>query len=393
TLRQVAPQFAERSRATGGYSQQDAQEAWGAVLTALKNNLGTGVSSGSEGRFVEQYMTGEMETVTKSVEAPDEEPVVTREKWSDLKCNISSSTNYMISGINEGLEQDLEKNSPTLSRSAVYHSSSRITRLPSYLTVNLVRFFWRRDISKKTKIMRKVKFPFDLDVMDLVSDSLKKEILPLNEKLKEVDKDRRERAKVRRRVKVQKEEKEEEGRGAERDRKAGIERDPELGAEAMAKAAAAKEAKKAEGNAMEVEGGAEASGSGEKKDEEMEVEGTKDGELVDEETKRKEESQLLRSLVSKNLQGDVGANLSGMYELVAIVTHKGASADGGHYIGWHRVDRTTTVGDMEDPDKAEWYRFDDEKVSTVSREKITTLDGGGEDHSAYILLYASKKLE
>lgn len=49
----------------------------------------------------------------------------------------------------------------------------------------------------------------------------------------------------------------------------------------------------------------------------------------------------------------------------------------GHYVGWHRVDRTTTVGEIDDPDKAEWYRFDDDKVSTVSREKITSLDGGG----------------
>lgn len=41
------------------------------------------------------------------------------------------------------------------------------------------------------------------------------------------------------------------------------------------------------------------------------------------------------------------------------------------------MDKTTTVGDMDDPDKQEWYRFDDEKVSTVPREKIASLDGGG----------------
>lgn len=46
-------------------------------------------------------MCGEMENRLKSVEAPDEEETVTRESFSDIKCNISSSTNYMISGINE----------------------------------------------------------------------------------------------------------------------------------------------------------------------------------------------------------------------------------------------------------------------------------------------------
>ena len=34
-------------------------------------------------------------------------------------------------------------------------------------------------------------------------------------------------------------------------------------------------------------------------------------------------------------------------------------------------------------------RFDDEKVSTVTRAKIQSLDGGGEDSAAYILLYRS----
>lgn len=35
----------------------------------------------------------------------------------------------------QGLEQDLEKNSPTLGRSAVYHEATRISRLPSCVSV------------------------------------------------------------------------------------------------------------------------------------------------------------------------------------------------------------------------------------------------------------------
>ena len=57
-LRQFAPQFAERSRTTGGYSQQDAQEAWGSIVSAVKANLNTG--EGHAGKFVERFMTGEM---------------------------------------------------------------------------------------------------------------------------------------------------------------------------------------------------------------------------------------------------------------------------------------------------------------------------------------------
>jgi ubiquitin carboxyl-terminal hydrolase 14 len=55
-LRQFAPQFAERSRVNGQYSQQDAQEAWGSIVNAVKGNL-----RGDGGSFVDQFMTGEME--------------------------------------------------------------------------------------------------------------------------------------------------------------------------------------------------------------------------------------------------------------------------------------------------------------------------------------------
>lgn len=57
-LRQFAPQFAERSRVTGGYSQQDAQEAWTSILNAIKPNLK--VDRSPAGKFVQQYLTGEM---------------------------------------------------------------------------------------------------------------------------------------------------------------------------------------------------------------------------------------------------------------------------------------------------------------------------------------------
>lgn len=41
------------------------------------------------------------ETRLKSVEAPDEAPTTSTETFSDIKCNISTTTNYMINGITE----------------------------------------------------------------------------------------------------------------------------------------------------------------------------------------------------------------------------------------------------------------------------------------------------
>ena len=38
--------------------------------------------------------------------------------------------------------------------------------------------------------------------------------------------------------------------------------------------------------------------------------------------------------VPQGLIDDVGANVSGQYDLVAVLTHVGRAADSGHYIGW-----------------------------------------------------------
>ena len=70
---------------------------------------------------------------------------------------------------------------------------------------------------------------------------------------------------------------------------------------------------------------------------------------------------------------------TGNYELVAIVTHKGRSADGGHYLGW--VHQT---GDI-------WMCFDDDIVTTCKTDDIMSLKGGGDWHTAYIAFY--RKLE
>lgn len=43
-------------------------------------------------------------------------------------------------------------------------------------------------------------------------------------------------------------------------------------------------------------------------------------------------------------------------------------------------------------DDEDWYKFDDDKVTDFPKEKLPTLEGGGEDSSAYVLVYRSKVL-
>jgi hypothetical protein len=47
---------------------------------------------------------------------------------------------------------------------------------------DMVRFYWRADVQKKAKIMRKVKFPMELDVSELVSPKRRVTELLLEEK-------------------------------------------------------------------------------------------------------------------------------------------------------------------------------------------------------------------
>lgn len=71
------------------------------------------------------------------------------------------------------------------------------------------------------------------------------------------------------------------------------------------------------------------------------------------------------------------------------MTHKGAAADSGHYMGF--VKKSAIQADVPAEDE-DWYKFDDDKVSVFPKEKLATLDGGGEDSSAYVLLYKTKPL-
>lgn len=70
---------------------------------------------------------------------------------------------------------------------------------------------------------------------------------------------------------------------------------------------------------------------------------------------------------------------TGNYELVAVVTHKGRSADGGHYVGW-----VHQHGDN-------WLCFDDDIVTSVKSDDILQLRGGGDWHTAYLTIY--RKIE
>jgi hypothetical protein len=73
-----------------------------------------------------------------------------------LKCNIDGNTNHLHEGLSLGLVDDRERHSAVLGRTALFKGSSVITSLPEYLTVQMVRFFFKAAAQQKAKVLRKV---------------------------------------------------------------------------------------------------------------------------------------------------------------------------------------------------------------------------------------------
>lgn len=374
SLRTLHPQFAEKSKSGHGYAQQDAEEAWSQIVSQLRQKLKIKDTTGPEAKdtsFVDKYLRGTFSTITECDEqaAKDggEESVTGTDEFLKLDCHISGTTNHLRDGIIAGLEEKLEKNSEVLGRDAVYTKKSKISRLPKYLTVHFVRFFWKREAQKKAKIMRKVTFPHELDVVEFCTDELKKMLIPVRDKVREVRKDEEDVERARKRQKRIHDK-------AVADEKAGI--------VDSVSASMDKDDKK--------------------KDDKKKDNKSSDGDVAMEDVVYKTDAEIdaeraaavlaakkeLHALINPELLKDEGANASGLYELRGVVTHQGASADSGHYTSYVKkqgpLDPKTGKRGEED---GKWWWFNDDKVSEVDAEKIDTLSGGGESHSALILLY------
>ena len=375
-LRTAYPQFAQKSKSGHGYAQQDAEEAWSQIVSQLHQKLkikkpSEDSNEAKEISFIDKFFAGAFSSVTECDEqaARDggEEPVRSNDPFLKLDCHISATTNHLRDGILAGLEEKIEKKSPVLDRDAIYTKKSKISRLPKYLTVHFVRFFWKREAQKKAKIMRKVTFPNELDVVEFCTDELKKMLIPVRDKVREVRKDEEDVDRARKRQKRIHDKQ-------VADEAAGI-------VDSVSESQKADE-KKAEDKKKEVKS---ADGDTAMEDVVYKTDAEVEAERAAAILAAKKE---LHALIDPELEKDEGANKSGLYELRGVVTHQGASADSGHYTAYVKklgpVDPKTGKRGEED---GKWWWFNDDKVSEVEAEKITTLSGGGESHSALILLY------
>ncbi|CAK9438708.1 uncharacterized protein LODBEIA_P29320 [Lodderomyces beijingensis] len=302
-FRNLYPQFAEQRN--GVFSQQDAEEAFSQILSTLKSTL-----------KLDDLFRIEFKTTIKSLAdaGNDNDNDVTYEVEDSFKlnCHIDIKTNFLRDGIIGALTETITKHNSSLGTDTEYQVSKSILRLPKFLVVHFIRFFWRRDINKKSKILRKVQFPFELDLSDVLDDFIKEEKNKNRDLIRKVEKDNLD-----------------------------LKRD-------------LKKAKK------------------------QQVDSPEDEELKVASIKSKFHDDLKSAMPDVDFENTT-ENPSCVYELNAVITHMGASADGGHYKAY--------VKDPQDLDGENWWLFNDDKVSSVSRDKIETLSGGGESDSALLLIY------
>jgi len=267
--------------------QQDAEEFWTLLLNCLKKLPKLPNSDQIPGRNpVEQLFEIEIHEMLSCTENPEEPKTTQNVTTTKLQCHIQggkSPTTQVLEGIELSMSEQIEKASPTLNKTCIYQKNCTITRIPFYLTVQFVRFFWKKKAGKN-KIVRPVDFPFTLDIYKYCSPELQAKLMP---------------------NRITREEKE----------------------------------------------------------------------------KGVATHQILKSEVEPIKPGPYIAS-TGIYELFAIVSHKGITADGGHYVGW--------VRQSEDPN--DWLEFDDTEVTPRKEEDIKKLTGAGgaQWHIAYMCLYRAK---
>ncbi|KAI4695090.1 uncharacterized protein J4E84_001715 [Alternaria hordeiaustralica] len=378
-LRTAFPQFAQKSKDGHGYAQQDAEEAWSQIVSLLRqklkitdNETGSDANKKRELSWIDKYMAGKFESVMECDEPAakegGEEPVHSEDLFFKLNCHINVETNHLRDGLAAGLKEQIEKRSEVLGRNAIYTKTSKIARLPKHLPIHFVRFDWRKDTNKKAKIMRKVTFPEELDALEFCTDDLRKMLVPIRDKIREVRKEEEDVERARKRQKRMR-------AGEENDSDPLARKEP---LQKKKEAAQKKEdaSKPAEDTKME------------------EVEYKTDAQVEAERAAsilaaKKE----LLALVDPKMTADEGANQTGLYELRGVITHQGASADSGHYTSFVKKQgpKDPNTGKRKEED-GKWWWFNDEKVSEVDTERIQTLSGGGQSHSALILLYRAVPL-
>lgn len=402
-LRTANPQFAERAGPAGMFAQQDAEECWGEILTRLSSTLPAPAVAGdaaaaSDSGTVSAATAGDASAAASNgsgagaagvnavdslfgittvavdtcTEEGSSETVARRDTVRTLKCHIVQSVNHLADGLSAALSETIDMVSESLGRSARWARVSRLDTLPPYLAVQFVRFAWKPVERVRAKILRNVSFPLTLDVYDFCTDESRARMTGARERARRAADEAAARAAT-----------DLEAANASVD--AG---DSTTAAPAGADVAAATGAAGGAADRTAQESAPAADGG----DTAMDTSAPADT-----------NGSSATAVASASGPGEV----TGVYELIAVLTHQGRAADGGHYVAWVKADPPAVDATAPAPatgparragasaasaaSAAPWIKLDDNKVSLTTAEEVLKLSGGGDWHTAYMLLYRAKR--
>jgi ubiquitin carboxyl-terminal hydrolase 14 len=103
----------------------------------------------------------------------------------DLAVTVFNSVStYMVADIANGLVEKIEKRSESTNTTALYTKTAKFSRLPKYLAINFIRFQWKPQEKIKAKILKRVQYPFELDMVPYCTPDLQAKLAPAKEHLK-----------------------------------------------------------------------------------------------------------------------------------------------------------------------------------------------------------------
>ncbi|CAG0913485.1 unnamed protein product [Notodromas monacha] len=337
------PGFAVKN-SDGTYVQQDANECWTELMRVLQDQVklaaGAAVdndmtvllqknsSSSSSSDVVTALFRGSLESTFTCLET-DEEPVTRRtESFLQLPCFINADCRYLQQGLRTRFEPErLTKRSEALKRKADFSRVCRITRLPVYLTVHLVRFQYKEKEKVNAKVLRDVSFPMRLDVYEFCAPDLQKQL----------DEARRRAS------------------DASMIITDGDDDDVTINGKIRSAASHGRDSSSSQQPGL--------------------VLVDDDDAAVNNNNVRRRRDDVSSSTNNNNISA------VGFYDLQAVLTHKGRTSQSGHYVAWIRRDNGGHNGNDS------WFQMNDAVVTEVSSADILKLSGGGDWHCAYVLLY------
>jgi ubiquitin carboxyl-terminal hydrolase 14 len=176
-LRSINPMFAEADK--GNYKQQDAEECWSLILNIIRDYL----PNDTQGEKFSNYLIDELFGLELTVQLKNiEEPSEFRQKKEivyKLPCFIDSQTTELVTGLKTSLKENVDLNSEIFGRNCVFEKSQLISRLPPYLNINFIRFFWKQGNTEtgakagKSKILKSVIFSKIIDLYELCDEGTK----------------------------------------------------------------------------------------------------------------------------------------------------------------------------------------------------------------------------